>query len=45
MQQIYSGAWKNINYSADVKRTFINAGIVAGSGILISIFLLINKKK
>ena len=45
INQIYSGAWNNIEYSAGVKKTFNSVGVIAAAGILGSIFILLNKKK
>ena len=45
INQIYSGAWNNIEYSASVKKTFNAVGVISAIGILGSIFILLNKKK
>jgi hypothetical protein len=45
INQIYSGAWNNIEYSTGVKKTFNSVGVIAAAGILGSIFILLNKKK
>ena len=45
INQIYNGAWNNIEYSAGVKKTFRTMGVIAGIGVLGSIFILLNKKK
>ena len=45
LNQIYSGAFNNIEYSAGVKKTFNTMGVIAAAGILGSIFILLNKKK
>lgn len=42
---IYTGAFNNIELSAGTKKTFINMGVIAGIGVLGSIFILMNKKK
>jgi len=45
INQIYTGAFNNIEYSSGVKRTFKTMGVIASIGILGSIFILLNKKK
>jgi hypothetical protein len=45
LDQIYNGAFNNIEYSAGVKKTFNAMGVIAAAGILGSFFILMNKKK
>ena len=44
LNQIYTGAFNNIEYSAGVKKTFNTMGVIASIGILSSIFILYNRK-
>lgn len=45
LNQIYTGAFNNIEYSAGVKRTINTMGVITAVGILGSIFILMNRKK
>ena len=45
LNQIYPGAFNNLEISASSKRTFVNMGVITGLGIIGSIFILMNKRK
>jgi hypothetical protein len=45
LDQIYNGAFNNIEYSAGVKKTTQQMAVITAIGILGSFFILMNKNK